>query len=214
MTRGERHLVSAVFSVCVMVALTLLTGSRASGVSISSSFNRISPSEFLTAPFTDPSTSTVNNYGDFVEVLVSGTGFSLGPDINDAFYGVPAGVPYDSQFYQLNIGWDGFGLAPFSGELHNIDNFITFIEGVGPAGPPATPAYDGVNHTYHFVVSVPAIAGHLVFGVSDGNFGDNGGQYNIQVFQVQPIPEPSTFALLGLGTLSLVAFRRRRREAR
>ena len=214
MTRCNRHLVPAVLSICVAFVLTLLAGSHAYGVSISSSFSRIGPSESLSVPFTNPSTSTVASYGNFVEVLVSGTGFSLGSALNDAFYGVPSGVPYDPQFYQLNLGWTGFGLAPFAGEPHNINNFITFIEGVGPVSPPATPAYDGINHTYHFVVSVPTNAGQLAFGVSDGLFGDNGGQYDLQVFQLQPVPEPSTFTFMLLGTLALGVCLQRQRKTR
>ena len=79
------------------------------------------------------------------------------------------------------------------------------------------PAYD-VSHTYHFVVNTPALASALQFGVSDGNFRDNGGEYRIEVYQlsVGAVPEPTTYALMlgGLGLLGWAglgwAARRRR----
>ncbi len=177
------------------------------GSFIKDNFTRTGLSESITAPFRSPSTSTVNEYGGLVEIVVSGTGFSLAQDINDAFYGVPSGNPLDSQFYQLNIGYDGQPLFPFVGESRNINNFITFIDGIGFVNSPATPPY-AVDNIYNFVVSLPSDAGSLRFGVSDGNFSDNGGQYNIDVYQLeakQPtesVPEPSSvISLLALGTL-------------
>jgi PEP-CTERM motif len=199
--------------VAVLIGTGLLACQARAGM-ISDHFVRTGPSEMIVAPFTSPSTSSVNTYGGFVEVIVSGVGNSLGTLLNDAFYGVPSGTLYDPQFYQLNIGWDAAPLFPFVGQPRNAVNFIVFDEGVDFVTPPYRPPYDPVNHTYHFAISVPFDAGHLAFGVSDGAFSDNGGQYNIQIWQLA-VPEPSTIMLLAIGTLGLLGYhRRRRKEAR
>lgn len=145
-------------------------------------YARTGTSEQTYVQFVSPSISTIEKYSKYVEIDVSGTGWSSGANINDAFYGVPSGIP-NSPYYQLNIGWDNAPLTPFVGESRNIDNYIAFIEGIGPVIPPARPQYSLDNH-YHFVVAVPETATHLQFGVSDGNFSDNGGAYHIQVWQV------------------------------
>ena len=119
--------------------------------------------------------------------MVSGTGNSSGTNFNDAFYVFypPDYTPYsDSAYYQLNIGWVGNRLVPFLGGIDNIRNFIIFIEGVGQVSPPAVPAFSD-SCSYDFVVNVPANAGQLAFGVADGTYSDNGGQYNISVFQLE-----------------------------
>jgi hypothetical protein len=185
-------------------------------VLISGHFTRTGTSESLNAPFTSFSTATANAYSGLVEIVVSGTGASLFSQINDAFYGVPGGSPYDSQFYRLNVGWASAPLAPLVGEPRNIDNFIVFIEGVGAVAPTATPAYATANdHQYHFVIDTGlAAAETLQFGVSDGNFGDNFGTYLVDVFQLAAgvnIAEPGMLGLFGLGLAGLgVAARRRR----
>ena len=161
---------------------------------ISDHFTRSSAGESVAVPFTISSASTTHTYGGAVEVIVSGTGTSYGGRVNDAFYGVPSGVPVDYYgmgsvfgipYYQLNLGWDhGFALHGCDGERNNANNFITFIDGRGTVAPPVMPDYDAVNHTYDFVVTVPANAGHLSFAVSDCTFDDNTGAYDIQIFQL------------------------------
>ncbi len=192
-----------------LLAATLSVSAHAA-TSIAEVYSRAGASEVLSVPFTNPGVATVHDYSGAVEVVVSGTGFSAGPAINDAFYGVPSGVFYNDQYYQLNLGWTGAGLVPFAGEARNANNFITFIEGVGAVTPTATPAYRP-DHVYRFVVQVPLAAGPLQFGVSDGNFSDNGGEYRIEVYQLQAVPEPETYAMMlaGLGALAAAARRRR-----
>jgi hypothetical protein len=202
-----------IYSTIAAFGLVLFGPHARAGTMISDDFVRTGPSEALVAPFISPSTPSVNTYGGFVEVIVSGVGTSLGALLNDAFYGVPSGVPYDPQFYQLNIGWDAAPLFPFVGAPRNAVNFIAFDEGVGFVTPPYRPPYDGVDHTYHFVISVPATAGQLQFGVSDGGFSDNTGQYNIQIFQLAPVPEPTSLALAGLGVAGLLGYGYTRRRA-
>ncbi len=186
----------------LIVFLTACGGASGSTI-ILDEFSRVGPSESLTNPFTTVATGTANIYSGYVEVLVSGTGYSLYGNINDAFYGVPSGVPYDGQYYQLNLGWSSSPLAPLSGEAHNINNFMVFAEGVGAVSPGYTPAYNASN-TYHFVVNTGLFwAEQLQFGVSDGNFGDNGGAYNISVWQLEQggssVPDaPAPYATLGI----------------
>ena len=190
---------------------------HARGAAILDSFTRGGAHEQLSAPFVNPATETVGAYGGYVEVIVSGTGNSYFDLPNDAFYDIFTGLPmFDSigKFYQLNVGWAGLPLFPFAGEPNNIDNFIVFIEGAGMVAPGTVPAFNpNAPHQYHFVVEIPPDAGILEFGVSDGAFSDNGGQYDIEVFQLaaqaQVVQEPASWALLGLG-LACVAARRRR----
>lgn len=179
-------------------------------------FTRTSAGENLIAPFTSPAMATADSYSGYVEVIVSGTGYSLWSNINDAFYGVPGGLPLDSQFYQLNLGWTSAPLAPLVGEARNITNFIVFVEGVGAVSPGYTPAYNSPTYTYHFVVDTGLLAAQqLQFGVSDGNFGDNGGAYDITVWQLEQggasVPESSApYTALGLTfVLALARWRQR-----
>ncbi len=51
-------------------------------------------------------------------------------------------------------------------------------------GLAALPVYNS-KHSYHFVMEVPKNAGRLSFGVADGDFADNGGQYNIEIHPVK-----------------------------
>lgn len=57
----------------------------------------------------------------------------------------------------------------------------------------------------------------LTFGVNDGDFSDNSGQFNIDVFQVEaataPVPEPTSLTLFGAGVVTAAGCRvlRRRR---
>lgn len=173
-------------------------------------YTRTSAGENLSVPFTVPGVATSDAYSGVVEVLVSGTGYSLGPIINDAFHYVPGGYPLDGQYYQLNLGWTTNPLVPFSGEPNNINNFIVFVEGIGAVSNPYTPGYNP-NNLYHFVVDTTLLgAQSLQFGVSDGNFGDNGGSYNITVWQLKEgasgVPDtPAYYTLAGLAFVLLLA---------
>lgn len=209
----KNHIVSR----SALLALTLLVAAPAASAStaILDEYTRTGQTDTLYVPFTSWSVLTPGSYMGPVEVLVSGTGYSLWNIINDSFHGVAGQTPLDSQYYQLNVGWDSAPLVPFSGEPRNITNFISFVEGVGAVTPAYTPAYAGDN-TYHFVIDTGLLAtSQLQFGVSDGNFGDNGGAYNLQVWQLEKksasVPDtPAPYALASLAALLAASGRLRR----
>lgn len=196
------------FTACAMLAAATMAPAFASN-SIASNYARTGATDSLVAPFNVISTATLGAYAGPVEVLVSGTGFSQGNLRNDAFYSA-SGVAAVG-FYMLSIGWDGAPLLAGSSS-RAANNFISFIDNVGPVPLGSRPAY-APNNTYRFVIDVPPTAGALRFGVSDGNFSDNGGAYNVQVWQLQAgvVPEPGSVALMlaGLGALGWIAQRRR-----
>ena len=204
-------------SAALTVALLLIAASGASQASdsISGNYTRISPGETVLAPFTASSTPSLQTYAGPVEVQVSGLGYSLGSRVNDAFY-FDGGEP-TLGFYLLNVGWDGANLVPSVGSSRNAANFITFIDGLGAVAAGTRPAYSA-SHVYRFVIDVPTNAGALQFGVSDGNFADNGGEYTLQLWQLQAgvVPEPAAAGLLlaGLGVLGAMQQRLRRRAAK
>ena len=190
------------------LALTALIFSQSGAAAplISDNFTRISPGESITAPFASSAGApTVGSYSSLIEIIVSGTGSSFGLNQNDAFYCSlstdercsASGVVLDFQYYQLNIGIAGL---PFvGGEANNIDQFITFIDGVGPVPQGTLPHYDAVGHEYHFVANLPiAAASTLRFGVSESIYFDNDGSFEIQVYQIaaSAVPEPHSLVLI------------------
>lgn len=136
---------------------------------------------------------------------VVGTGQSLGPTFNDAFYlyadgaGNPIAPVVDGSFYQLT-----FGTVPLVAVTPS-QNAANFIVGSVPAYDPA--------HNYSFVLNTGLVApGALHFGVGDGNFGDNSGAYRVTITQLQAVPEPGSIALVvGSGFAGVALLRRRRR---
>ena len=206
MTNPRRNCRALRTPVCIAAWLSVAaSGVAQANTRIADHYTRISTGETVTAPFTAPSTATQLTYGGPVEVLVSGVGNSLGPSLNDAFYYV--GGVQTGGFYLLNIGWNGADLKPSIGDPRNADKVIRFIDGVGAVAAGARPAY-AADHTYRFVIDVPQDAGLLQFGVSDGNYADNGGAYTLQLWQLQAgvVPEPAAAGLLlaGLGLLGLL----------
>lgn len=146
----------------------------------------------FTAPTGGQSTGA---YSGIVNLRVSGTGFSAGPRINDAFYDV-ASQSLNSGYYAL-----GFGTAPLAGftPSNNIQNVL-----VGPV-----PAFSA-SSVYTFQINTGlATPGVLYFGVTDGQYADNGGGFRITISQV---PEPATWAMLIAG-FGMVGFAARRRVA-
>jgi hypothetical protein len=183
---------------------------------ISDHFTRISGPEDIIAPFTDSNgVASTASYSGSVEVLVSGTGFSLFSIINDAFY-FNDGTQSGDGYYRLGIGTSAEPLAPFNSS-RGAARLISFINGVGFVPANTMPAHDNVNHTYNFVIDLGALTTPLSFGVLNGNFSDNGGAYNVRLWQLEAgagnaVPEPATWAMLIVG-FSLVGWAARRRPA-
>jgi hypothetical protein len=147
----------------------------------------------------------------------------------DAFYYYVPGSPdvympeRDNQNWGLRMSFAGCA-AGFECGAHSILDFIIFSEGIGPVTPlvnylPGQPEGPLVmpyraDHNYHFVIDVGSAARQLTLGYGDGGVFDNGGQFDIQMFAVTPVPEPETYAMLlaGLAVLGFVGRRRAKRE--
>lgn len=173
-------------------------------------YSPVGPTENLTATFTTPDGGvTTGAYDGLVEVTVSGTGFSEGTLINDAFYLVGPPPSHDPNYYQLTFGTTTLvGLDPAQDAVNSI---VYDLDAGTAVTPPYVPAYEA-DDTYHFVLdtgSVSPVALH--FGVSDGDFADNGGAYNISVTQLSAVPEPASVAMFGAGLLGLGLLHRRRK---
>lgn len=189
-------LISAV-AVCALAS----SPAFAAVTTISDAYTRVSAAEALHAPFTAPiGAQSANSYSGFVEVNVSGSGYSLGPNFNDAFY------PYGgNSFYGLGIGWVD---SPLQGgnPTKYASRLITFIEGVGAVPAGTLPARNfAAPYSYRFVIDLGALTPQsLQFGVLDGVFSDNGGAYDITLYQLREgaaggVPEPGVWALMILG---------------
>ena len=155
--------------------------------------------ETITVDFTTPDGGvTTGLYSGIVDITISGTGFSFGPELNDAFYIYSMGPAYQgSYYYQLS-----FGTAPLV-PLDPSQNATNFLVGVVPAYNP--------DHQYSFQLNTGALTPvQLHFGVSDGNFSDNGGSFEVTVSQA--VPEPATWAMMIAG-FGLVGAGMRRRKA-
>ena len=126
--------------------------------------------------------------------------------MNDAFYVFSDGVNdfatpfHDPNYYQLTFGTSTLvGLNPSQDAYHFI-----------PAGVPVFNS----DHVYSFILNTGAVSPtQLHFGVSDGNFGDNGGAFTIQLTQLGGVPEPASWAMMTLGVAGVGGALRRRKLA-
>jgi hypothetical protein len=196
MRRTWRNDVRKVFAAAIVAAsLSAMSAAAEAG-----------PIESLTALFTTADGGvTLNGYDHKVLVTVSGAGNSLGGCLNDAFYvywGCPGAIYHDGNgawlaYYQLSFGTST--LVPFNPD-QNADNFL--VGGLPDYNP---------SHDYSFIldtgVTIPTL---LHFGVSDGEFDDNAGSYQITVSQLA-IPEPVSLLLFGAGLAGALAVRRRKK---
>jgi hypothetical protein len=168
------------------------------------------PTESVTAVFTQADGGvSLNTYAGLVKLVVSGTGQSAGANFNDAFYVYTPVPSHNASWYQLAM--DNVALVPLN-PSQNAKNFIVYdIDAGVQTSPVYVPAYRA-DHTYSFIVNLGLLGvvspSLLHFGVSNGIFADNTGQYAIQITQL--VPEPAMLTLVGLGLLG-VARRRPRR---
>jgi MYXO-CTERM domain-containing protein len=114
--------------------------------------------ETITVPFTSSGgVWTSGSYSGEVDITVSGTGWSAGSCLNDAFYVFSCGSPYyNGSWYHLRL------------------------DSAHPADQVGLPAYTS-SHVYSFTYTLPSSPSAVRFWVSDGNFGDNGGSYTITI---------------------------------
>ena len=158
--------------------------------------------ETVITSFTQPDGGvTTGLYSGIVHITVSGTGMSLGSDLNDAFYLFDPQNPavHDPNYYQLSFSTST--LVPFAPG----QDAVNFILGGLPVYNP--------SHVYSFDLDTgSAVLTQLHFGVSDGNFADNSGSFTIEV---SAVPEPSTWAMmiLGFAGLGFMAYRRKNKMA-
>ncbi len=160
---------------------------------INDAFQPTTPVEILTAPFTAEGTTTANEYTGLVEILVSGFGQGSGAMVNDAFYffesspGNPilpqslSGNPACCSFLRLSLEGSACFPAP------PIDQFIVFIDGVGPVSKGTIPEFSA-DHVYHLVIDLGSSQGRLTLGNMDCGFWDNTGSFEIHVNGVEPVP--------------------------
>jgi len=95
-----------------------------------------------------------------------------------------------------------------SGATNVGDNTVTIVDPGHPVMQGLTSAgLSGWNSSIHSTFSTPAAAGYSVLAVGGT------GTAAIIVKGGLVVPEPSSFALLGLGALGLIAYRRKRRAA-
>lgn len=122
--------------------------------------------------------TTTDMFSGLVRVTVTGTGFSNGNAINDAFYST-ATQTRNSGLYQLGFS-TGSG---FTAVANAIEGGVV-------------PAYSADN-SYSFVLNTGLTAASaLSFNVLDDNYRDNGGSYSVSVAAV---PEPATWAMMLAG---------------
>jgi PEP-CTERM motif len=190
------------------------TSAAQAATTIASAFTRVTPVEAITAPFTSGAgVTSTGTYTGFVEVRVSGTGYSAGSTINDAFYFTASQASLAGNYYHLGLGTTAQPFVMPNPTL-GIERFMSFIDNVGAVPVNSIPAF-AANNTYSFVIDLGALSSKLTLGVLDGNFGDNGGQYNISLWQLRQgagaVPEAGTWVMMivGFGAAG-VAMRRRR----
>jgi hypothetical protein len=193
-----------------LVAAAIIASPATAASTIESAFTRVSTVESLSAPFVAVGVQTQRDYSGLVEVNVSGSGYSNASNFNDAFY------PNGNGYYQLGISWRD---APLAGGQPNYyaSRLITFIDGVGTVAAGTLPApAAGPDYRYRFVIDLGnLVAQPLQFGVLDGVYADNGGAFQLSLYQLQAgapgVPEPASWAMLiaGFG-LTGAAMRRRR----
>ena len=171
--------------------------------------------EAVTAVFTTvEGGSSTGTYSDLVRLTVSGTGESMATQLNDAFWVFTNGAHNPiapmtyGNYYQLAVRTQP--LLPLQ-PAYEARHFIVYDLDAGTEVTPTyVPTYRS-DHVYGFVIDLgTSVPSNLHFGVSNGNFSDNSGAYNIEVAQLSVIPAPGA-VLLGSVGVGFVGWLRRRR---
>ena len=199
-------------------------------------FNRLSSEETLNPAFTMAGGETsANDYTGLVEVRVTGSGLnnvSLPDNGTDAFYNFAVGTNTAGGLAaaSLRLGSEtqlgslpsGFAFSPNdsrqaeAGSLHVADLAIVYDgSSFSVSDPSPLDLFDGLapvyssSHEYHFVMDLGSYNGTLTLGFGDGGVSDNAGAYDISLWQVELVPEPSSWWILAVMGLSLLLTRSR-----
>jgi PEP-CTERM motif len=206
-----------IYAVAAMAVASFSVSTSAS-VLISDNFTRVTPVENVIAPFfSNAGATTSGTFTGFVEILVSGRGFSLGNLVNDAFYLTQSGQGLGGNFYHLGLGTMGQPWNAFSPNFPSlgVERFMSYIDGVGSVAAWSIPAFNS-SSTYNFVIDLSAQSSPLTFGVLDGAYVDNGGSFALSIWQlragVAAVPEPATWLLMisGFGAIGTMVRRKKR----
>lgn len=178
-------------SVVAIMTLTIGIGVSMAGPTIGGmEYVQTGECETVTAPFTPAdAVVTAGSYSRLVELTVSGTGESLSTRLNDAFWlftdvaHIPTAPVNNASYYQLNVSSNTLSGGNPGGQLAK-SKIVYDLDADTEVSPVYVPAYRA-DHTYKIVVDLgTAVPSQVHFGVADGIFGDNSGEYTITICQL------------------------------
>ena len=196
--------------IIMFLCVTSLT-SHAQGV-VYDYYHPVGLGENLTAQFNHSvEATTVGQYNGYLLLQFSGYGYNNPSEAFDAFYAFSGSGSIARQ--GLGLAFDGNIVLNGDQTLYGTDLAndtglwqIVFNNTVGQYSGPnrfGFPVFNP-NHQYEIVLFINSeTARTLNFGFLDGGLSDNSGQINISLtpMAIGAVPEPSTFAILTLGTL-------------